>query len=74
MRLLLCPPCGRTTPTPIEDIIAGLIPRHNEGILTRSVQCDSCGTKLPVGSRAVAWSLPRDMKFWEADFFDWSEQ
>lgn len=73
MRQLLCPPCGCITPTPVEDIVAGIIPRRNEGVLTQSVRCDLCNTELPVGSRAIALSFPRDMKFWETDFFDYSE-
>lgn len=71
MRQLLCPPCGRTTPTPVADITAGIIPRRNEGTLIQSVRCDLCNTELLVGTRAIALSFPRDMKFWEVDYFNW---
>lgn len=70
MRQILCTTCGRIASTPVDDIGTGKVPRRNEARLKHSALCDMCNKKLDPGDVAIALSFPRDMKFWESDYFN----
>lgn len=65
MRQILCTECGSLTPTPVEDIFTGKIPRRTYGKLLNTCYCDICGKTLPVSTDVIALSIPRDIGNWE---------